>query len=97
MELWRLTISLYTVILKTGGYMLERETAFYQAHKVELRKEYHGKYLVIIGEKVLGAYDTNGEAYRTALKTEQPGQFMIEFIPEDPEDEVYYLSPLAYV
>lgn len=76
--------------------MLETETAFYEAHKSKLREAYHGKYLVIAGKEVLGAYGTNGEAYRTALKTEQPGHFMIEFIPENPEDEVYYLSPLAY-
>jgi hypothetical protein len=74
--------------------MLEKETAFYEAHKVELREKYHGKRVVIIGDRVIGVYDTDNEAYEATRKTEKTNEFMIKYIPEDPADEVMYLYPL---
>ena len=76
--------------------MFDTETAFYKANKQALREQYLGKQIVIIGEEVVGVYDTVGDAYRETAKTVPPGSFMIKDIPVDIEDEVAYLSPFAY-
>jgi hypothetical protein len=48
--------------------MLDKERAYLNAHKDELLKQYGGKYLVIRGEQVGGAYDTIEDAlHGTAL------------------------------
>jgi hypothetical protein len=73
--------------------MYEKERAFYMANKPDLREKYHGKYIVIVGEEVLGSYDDIGDAYHETVKTLPPGSFMIQEIPENIEDEVQYLSP----
>jgi hypothetical protein len=74
--------------------MLEKETAFYEAHREELRSKYHGKRVVIAGDQVLGIYETDHEAYEETVKTVTPGQFMIKYIPEDPAEEIIYIYPI---
>jgi hypothetical protein len=76
--------------------MFERETAFYEENREKLREQHLGKHVVIVGEQILGVYDTAGEAYEETKKTIEPGKFMIKEIPENPEDEVISLSPFAY-
>jgi hypothetical protein len=75
--------------------MYEREEAFYQTNKPDLREKYHGKHIVIVGEEVVGVYDDVGIAYHEAVKTMPLGSFMIQEIPENIEDEIQYLSPFA--
>jgi hypothetical protein len=36
--------------------MLEKESAFYEAHKAELRQQYAGKRVVIADNQILGIY-----------------------------------------
>jgi hypothetical protein len=76
--------------------MFEQEKAFCEAHKDMLREQYPGKYLVIVGDRVIGAYDEAGDAYREAIKTYEPGQFMIQEVPARPENDVVWLSPFTY-
>ena len=76
--------------------MFEKESQFYQENKQTIREKYLGKYVVIIGSTILGAYDDVGEAYREAAKTNPPGSFMIQDIPVDIEDETACLSPFAF-
>ncbi|MDR1901917.1 MAG: DUF5678 domain-containing protein [Treponema sp.] len=75
--------------------MYEREEAFYQANKPDLREKYHGKHIVIVGEEIIGVYDDVGTAYHETIKTVPLGSFMIQEIPENIEDEVQYLSPFT--
>jgi hypothetical protein len=49
--------------------MYEKEEAFYLASKLELREKYHGKHIVIVGNKVIGVYDDAGTAYHETIKT----------------------------
>jgi hypothetical protein len=67
--------------------MLEREQAYYKAHRSELRKRYAGKRVVIADDQVLGVYDSDREAINATTKTRQMGTFMVKYIPVDPEDE----------
>ena len=46
--------------------MLETERNFLSAHRDELLKQYGGKFLVIKGEEVTGAFDTMEEALENA-------------------------------
>jgi hypothetical protein len=64
--------------------MLEKETAFYESHKAELRQKYVGKRVVIADDKILGIYETDREAIDETEKTRQPETYMVKYIPENP-------------
>ena len=76
--------------------MLEKEFEFYETNKTEIREKYLGKQVVIVGEKIIGAYDDVDEAYQETIKTYIPGTFMIHDVPVDIEDEIVYLSPFVF-
>jgi hypothetical protein len=75
--------------------MYEKEEAFYLENKLEFREKYHGKRIVIVGNKVIGIYDDAGTAYHETIKTHPLGSFMLQDIPEDIEDEIPYISPFV--
>jgi hypothetical protein len=75
--------------------MLEREEAFYQAHKEDICAKYAGKRLLIVGDKILGVFDTDTAAAEEALKTMRwEDDFMIKAVPQTPEDEIVYIAPI---
>jgi hypothetical protein len=76
-------------------YMLEKETAYYEAHRAELCAKYAGKRVVIADDKILGIYDSDREAMRETVKTVPRGSFMVKFIPADPKEEVIRISPIG--
>jgi hypothetical protein len=76
--------------------MFEKENEFYEMNKDTLRKQYLGKRIVIVDDKVIGVYNTNGEAYKETIKTRCPGTFVIKYLPLNPEDEVRRLSPVSF-
>jgi hypothetical protein len=57
--------------------MLKRESAFYQARQVEFREKYLEKWLVIVGESLIGAYSTPKDAIEAVEDRFQMGQFML--------------------
>ena len=58
--------------------MLEKEFEYYLSHQEELAQKYNGKFLVISGEKVVGIYQSNSEAYNEATKSYPLGTFLIQ-------------------
>jgi len=58
--------------------MLEKEFKYYLKHQKELLKKYNGRVIVIIGEKVIGDYDTEAEAYTETIKSHALGTFLIQ-------------------
>ena len=58
--------------------MLEKEFKFFKERQEELVKKHEGKYLVIVGEEVAGAYDAEIDAYLEAKKRYKPGTFLIQ-------------------
>jgi hypothetical protein len=76
---------------------LEKEHAFYQANKAELRSKYAGKRVVIVNDEILGIYDSDREAIRETSKTIPRGSFMVKYIPVDPKKEVIHISPLGNI
>lgn len=58
--------------------MLEKEFQYYLSHQAELVKLYNGKFIVIVGEKVVDAYDNEQIAYFSSLKNYKPGTFLVQ-------------------
>ena len=58
--------------------MLEKEFKYFKDHQEELVKKHEGKYLVIVGEEIVGAYDLEIDAYTEAKKHYKPGTFLIQ-------------------
>jgi hypothetical protein len=67
--------------------MLEKEFKYYIDHQKELIKQYNGKYIVIIGEQVVGSYDTQRQAYDETVKEHEEGTFLIQYC--SPGEESY--------
>jgi len=76
--------------------MLEKEYAYYQAHKDEFLKIYLGKFIVIVNEEIIGTFATVDEAYKEAAKTHQPGTFLIQQVTID-ENHIQRFTSLVYV
>jgi hypothetical protein len=66
---------------------LKQEFDYYRAHQSELLEQYNGKYVVIKGETVLGAYDNATTAIRETSKTHTRGTFLVQKCT--PGDEAY--------
>lgn len=58
--------------------MLDKEFQYYLEHQQELASKYDGKYIVIVGDKVVGVYESNEGAYEESLKSYKLGDFLIQ-------------------
>jgi len=58
--------------------MLEKEFDYYKTHQDELVAKFAGKYIVIVGEEVVGAYDAAIDAYTKTQKEHALGTFLIQ-------------------
>jgi hypothetical protein len=76
---------------------LEKEQAYYEANKTELRTKYAGKRIVIASNKVLGVYDSDREAMQETSKTIPRGSFMVKYIPQNPQKEKIRISPIGNI
>jgi hypothetical protein len=63
--------------------MFEQEKAFYQAHQAEFREKYLNKWLVIVDDNLVGAFDTTKEAFNAAIQQYEPGEFMLHKPADD--------------
>ena len=58
--------------------MLDQEFKYFLDHKSDLLKQYAGKFIVIVGQQVIGAYDSEIDAYNESLKSHKLGTFLIQ-------------------
>ncbi|MFH1319599.1 MAG: DUF5678 domain-containing protein [Bacteroidota bacterium] len=58
--------------------MLEKEFKYYLDHQEELVKKYNGKFLVIIGEEVVGDHDSFEDALAESQHKYKLGTFLIQ-------------------
>ncbi len=58
--------------------MLEKEFKYYIDNQAELVKKYNGKYIVIVGNKVVGDHDTEIMAYIKSINEYKLGTFLIQ-------------------
>lgn len=59
--------------------MLEKEFQYYLDNQEKLIQEYNGKFLVIKGNKVIGVFDSEEQAYFETEKIHKEGTFLIQF------------------
>ncbi len=57
---------------------LKKEFQYFLDHQDELVRQYEGKFIVIKGSKVLGAYDSEFEAVQETTKEHELGSFLIQ-------------------
>ena len=58
--------------------MLKKEFDFYLKNQNDLVKKYNNRYLVIVGQEVVGAYDSFEEALEESIKAQELGTFLIQ-------------------
>jgi hypothetical protein len=58
--------------------MLDKEFKYYLDNQNILVKKYDGRYIVIVGEKVVGDYDDYSQALSHSLKNYEMGTFLVQ-------------------
>ena len=69
-------------VMTKVAYMdeLKKQFEYYVAHQAEIVEKYNGKFVIIVGEQVVGAFDTEMEAYAAAIEKYEAGTFMLQFV-----------------
>ena len=58
--------------------MLKAEFKYFIDHQNELVKKYNNRFLVIVGEEVVGDYDDFEQALFQSVKIYEPGTFLVQ-------------------
>jgi hypothetical protein len=58
--------------------MLDKEFQYYLDNQDTLVEKYDGRYIAIIGEKVVGDYDGYSQALSHLLKNHEMGTFLVQ-------------------
>jgi len=76
--------------------MLQNEFQYYLDHQNELVPKYNGKYVVVVGNQVVGAYESRTDAYYDSLEKYEEGTFLIQLCtPGDSAYTVHFYSPVS--
>lgn len=76
--------------------MLEKEFQYYLDNQIEFVKRYNGKFIVIVGNGVIGAYDTEGEAFLESKKKYEIGTFLIQLCSPGKDSYTQVFHTRAY-
>ncbi|MEK7258064.1 MAG: hypothetical protein AAB316_25120 [Bacteroidota bacterium] len=63
---------------------------WYRQHQDELVKRYNGRILVIADQKIIGDYSSRDEAFRQAMKSYNPGTFMVRHCMPREEERIIH-------
>lgn len=66
---------------------LQKEFDYFLDNHEELVKKFNGRYIVIKGQKVIGDYSSEPEAYIQTKKSHDLGTFLIQYC--SPEEDSY--------
>ena len=58
--------------------MLEREFQYFQDHQDELAARFSGRFIVIVGDEIIGDYESRDEAYAACSAEHEVGTFLIQ-------------------
>lgn len=61
---------------------LEREQAWYEAHKSELLAKHRGKWIAVHGDELVGVYDSSAEAYNGGVEATQCEEILVRCVVE---------------
>jgi hypothetical protein len=78
-----------------NGDLLRTEKDYLMSRQEELAKTYPGKYLVIHGEEVVGAYDTYEDGVRAGTEFCGAGPFLVRSVHRAGEEETLTVPVLA--
>ena len=77
--------------------MLDKEFQYYLDNQSELVRQYDGRYIVIVGEKVMGNYDDYSQALSHSLKQYEMGAFLVQkCTPGDKDYTLTFHSRVAF-
>ncbi|HCJ35173.1 MAG TPA: hypothetical protein DHV65_12875 [Ktedonobacter sp.] len=71
------------IIFMSEQNPLQTELEYFQKHKQEYLKLYHGQFVLIKGEKFAGAFTTEAEAYQAGLEKFGNEPFLIKQVLDD--------------
>lgn len=77
--------------------MLDKEYRYFLKNKDKLINEYEGKFIVIVGEKVVGSYPSREEALKEASASHKLGTFLIQKVSRGEDDVVQRFSSRVYI
>lgn len=69
-------------IIEALAALLERECAFYAAHEAEWATTHPGRFAVVKGERLLGAFDSMEEALAAGAAAFGPESFLVRKLGE---------------
>ena len=70
--------------------MLDEEFQYYLDNQSDLVKKYNGRYIVIVGEEVVGDYEGYSQALSNSLDKYEMGTFLVQKC--SPGDKDYTLT-----
>lgn len=71
----------------TTALALEKELKYYQDHLDELLQHYEGKFVLIKGEQLVGAFDDPRDAYEEGVKRFGNTPFLIKRVQKEEHEE----------
>jgi len=78
--------------------MLDKEFQYYLDNQNNLVKKYDGRYVVIVGEKVVGDYADYSQVLSHSLKKYEMGTFLIQkCFPGDKDYTLTFHSRVTFV
>ena len=76
--------------------MLEKEYSYFLENKELFLKEYTNKFIVILGQKVIGNYSSQEEALRETIKEYKIGTFLIQKVSQNENDTTQRFFSMVY-
>ena len=70
--------------------MLEKEYQYFQDNRDSLVEKYSGRFIVIVGNKVEGGYDSFEEAFYKSQETNELGGFLIQECSNNEPSQVFH-------
>ena len=77
--------------------MLEKEYQYFLKNKDTLLKKHEGKFIVIVGNEVVGSYSSREEALKKASSKHDIGTFLIQKVSRGEDDVIQRFSSRVYV
>ena len=74
----------------------QKNLDWYIANQADLSSKYNGKILLIVDQKLIGAFDTMGDANVTAMKSYELGSFTLQPCSPDAGSYTLMLYSPAY-
>ena len=76
--------------------MLEKEYDYFKRHREELLLKYPGRWVLVLGESIIGDYATQEDAIREALKKNPPGTFLVQQCSSDANQIMRFHSRVTF-